>query len=123
MLDCTVEEHANVMLIRLKGRLDLSNVDQIKPVFQQVLQTTHRNVLVDLEELTFMDSSGLSLLIGTFKRVRLGTGDMRLAAVNNTIYKLFEITRLVRVFEMFDSVDVGLLSFGSSSEEGFAATT
>lgn len=111
MVEYRIEQRHHISIVHLTGRLDLANVDEVKPVFQQLIEDNQTDILVDLDGLTFMDSSGLSLIVGTFKRIRVGKGDLKLSGLSPTIQKLFEITRLSRVFEIFDTTEQGVASF------------
>lgn len=113
MVEYRIEQRQDISIVHLTGRLDLANVDVVKPVFQQLIEDECTDILVDLDGLTFMDSSGLSLIVGTFKRIRVGKGDLKLAGLSPTIQKLFEITRLSRVFEIFETTEQGVASFAA----------
>jgi anti-sigma B factor antagonist len=62
-------------------------------------------ILVDLKEVTFMDSSGLAALVTAFKTVRSSGGKLCVCSVNQQIKMLFELTSMDRVFEIFADRD------------------
>jgi len=113
MVEHNTTSQDNVTIIALKGELDLSCVEEVKPVFLGLLDEDHPNIVIDMKELEFMDSSGLSLIVEVFKRVRVGKGDMKLARLNDSVTKLFEMTRLNQVFEIYDSVPESVESFAA----------
>ena len=59
--------------------------------------------VVDLGEVSFVDSAGLGALVRLYKRVRIGEGDVRLARVSPNVMQILELTRLNRVFDIFAS--------------------
>lgn len=78
------------------------------PRFRQqllaVIGTGAQNVVIDLSEVDFIDSTGLGVLMGAAKRVRSAGGDIRLVMAGSRLADLIELTRLDRVLDVFDSV-------------------
>jgi anti-sigma B factor antagonist len=72
-----------------------------------------RSLSVDLRALDFFDKSGISALVNLFKRVRIGEGGVNLCNIKPEIMKLFELTRLNRVFDIYDSRPEAVASFES----------
>ena len=67
----------------------------------------HR-IVVDLEGVDFLDSTGLGVLVGGLKRVRAHEGSLRLVCTQERILKIFRITGLTKVFPIHASVDEAL---------------
>lgn len=67
--------------------------------------------VIDLTGVPFMDSSGIAALVNLFKRIRIGAGDVKLCGIREEIMKIFSLTRLDRVFEIFDTRAEGIDSF------------
>ena len=68
MLSLAVAEEAERSVIRLSGELDLANADSLEAELDKALGDDHREVVVDLERLSFIDSTGLALLIRAVDR-------------------------------------------------------
>ena len=66
------------------------------------------NLVVDLEAVDFLDSTGLGVLVGGLKRLRSHDGDLSLVCTQHRILKVFEITGLTKVFAIHDSVDAAV---------------
>ena len=73
-----------------------------------------RSILVDLEGVEFLDSTGLGVLVGGLKRVRSHDGDLALVCTQRRILKVLEITGLTKVFTIHDSVDAAIGADGQS---------
>ena len=89
-------------IVSLAGRLVMADVPQVR---QRLLATVERGsgkLILDLGEVGFMDSSGLSVLVSVLKAVRLRNGDVVLLHLNPTVRSLIELTRLHRVFTICD---------------------
>ena len=70
-------------------------------------------IVIDLGDVKFMNSSGLGMLIGGLTTVKKANGFYKLANVTDKIESLLIITKLITIFETFDSVDKALESFSS----------
>jgi len=71
------------------------------------------SVVVDLEEVAWMNSSGLGILIGGLSALRKSGGDLRLARVTEKIEEVLRITKLDRVFDIYGNTDDAVASYGS----------
>ncbi len=105
MMDLSVEEKGSVQLIVMKGSLDANTSKDARETFNALLNQGNQEFVVDLSEVEFIDSSGLGALVGFFKKVRIGEGDVKLAGMRDSIHKIFELTRLDKVFPIFNSVE------------------
>src|SRR5690606_31807977 len=74
------------------------------------------DLVVDLRAVRFMDSTGLGVLVGVLKRVRLAGGSLSLVIDSERILKVFRITALTQIFDIFDSVGDALTATPSEPE-------
>jgi len=95
-----MERRDRVLIVRLKGRLDANAVEQIK---DQLKNIDVPQVVMNFGEVSFIDSSGLGLVVLTFRRIREKGGNMSLCCLCPKVRTIFELTRLHRVFDIYDS--------------------
>ena len=69
------------------------------------------SIVIDLDEVDFIDSSGLGSLVSCLRLVNKENGDIRLSSLQDQIRALVELTRLHRVFQIFDDCDTAINSF------------
>ncbi len=107
-----VDEQYNAVVIKLKGNV-MGGPDGAKlhDQLHELKDSGRKNVVVDLSKVKFMNSSGLGMLISALTTMRNGGGDLRLANVADRIQSLLVITKLITVFQHFDSVDEAVLSY------------
>ena len=86
--------------VRLLGELDLGTAPQLRDELARLTAGGARLVTVDMSELAFIDSTGLSVLITALKRLRQQGGDMALRSPNPGTRKVLEITGLTEVFSI-----------------------
>ncbi|UFS69676.1 STAS domain-containing protein [Geomonas sp. RF6] len=84
-------------------RLDAHNSGELKVVVQKLFEEGKKNVLIDLKEVRFIDSSGLGALVSGFKNAISHQGNLKLSSLQTQVKSMFELTRLHRVFEIFPS--------------------
>ena len=90
-------------VIELTGRFDANTVPKIKPRLHELIAEGRCYLVVDLNGLTFLDSSGLGVLVGCLRRCAAMGGDMCLTHVPEFARSVLELTRLTRVFQIADS--------------------
>jgi anti-sigma B factor antagonist len=71
-----------------------------------------KNIIVDLSEVMFMNSSGLGMLIGGLTTMKKGEGQLKLARTTDKIESLLVITKLSQIFESFETVEEAIKSYG-----------
>ncbi|MCX6826321.1 MAG: STAS domain-containing protein [candidate division Zixibacteria bacterium] len=77
----------------------------------ELIETGKKQVVVDMAKVEWMNSTGLGILISGLTTLRNNQGELRLANVTGKIHSLLTITKLITVFEAFDSVEDAINSF------------
>lgn len=90
--------NANVVLIRLGGRLDATASLKVKSTLQDVVGKGYVNIIVDLAEVPFIDSSGLVALVSGVRLARENQGDIVLSGILPQVQTVFRLTMLDRIF-------------------------
>ncbi len=98
----------NIVVVRLQGRLDATTAPQVRSELTTLPQRSGPNMVVDLSEVTFIDSSGLSALVSALKAVRLHEGALVLVGPNEQVRMALRLTMLDRVFRVFTNVEEAL---------------
>ena len=111
-MNLTIEEKNSIVMIRVKEeRLDAHNSGDLKNEMNRLFGEGHKNILVDLEDVRFIDSSGLGALVSGFKNAISNQGNLKLSSLQPQVKSMFELTRLHRVFEIFTSSPEALDNF------------
>jgi anti-sigma B factor antagonist len=111
-MEITVSVIAGVTILRpMNERLDAHNSDLLKGAMKDVFEGGAKNVLVDLRQVRFIDSSGLGALVSGFKNSVSHRGRLALSGLQEQVRSMFELTRLHRVFEIYEGFDEALASF------------
>lgn len=110
-MNYTVKKANDVTIFEVEGTLIVGNRQELKQRMLEELEAGARKVLVDFERTTYIDSSGLGVLVSLAKKIRETGGDLRLANLNDDLQTLFELTKLDTLFQISDSRERALESF------------
>lgn len=105
-MNLTTEEIKNTIVINLnEERLDAHNSADLKVEIQRLFENGNLNLLIDMKNVRFIDSSGLGALVSGFKNATSNQGTLKLSSLQPQVKSMFELTRLHRVFEIFPSAE------------------
>jgi anti-sigma B factor antagonist len=96
----SVSTRADAATVRIAGDLDCYTAPQLRAALLALVDEGARQVTLDVAGTQFVDSTGLSVLVGGLKRLRDQGGNMVVRSPNDTTRRLFEITGLSTVFDI-----------------------
>jgi anti-sigma B factor antagonist len=99
------ENDGDTLVFVLRGSLDLATAPTVRAALLDAIEKAHHNLIVDLCALEFLDSTGLSVLIGAHRRTAEQNGTFRLVICDGPIARLLNITGLIAVFSVYHSLD------------------
>jgi anti-sigma B factor antagonist len=103
-LDVTTESRDDLTLVTLGGELDIYTVGSFRQDLDQ-LDPASSPLVIDLTDVTLLDSSGLGALVSLLNRARAGQGQLGLICPHRRLRRVFEITGLRRAFVFGDDLD------------------
>jgi anti-sigma B factor antagonist len=110
-MSITVNEVNGYTVITVEAeRLDVVNMNEMKESMMDVVDNGHHKVVIDLSKVTFVDSSGLSVIISLFKRLNALKGELILCGLGEQPKELLEITQLIRLFKVTDTCEEAVRS-------------
>src|SRR5262252_8902564 len=104
---------AGVLLVECSGRLVLGEESANLRHLVRDLLNEHKQVVLDFGRLTYMDSSGLGVLVGLYATAQKVGGGIKLANLNPRLHDALQITKVVTVFEIFDRAEDAAASFNA----------
>jgi anti-sigma B factor antagonist len=111
-MNLKTEANGKVMVVVVREeRLDAHNSDELKVEMNRLFESGTKDLLVDLKEVRFIDSSGLGVLVSGYKNASTHQGSIKLCSLQTQVKSMFELTRLHRVFDIFQTVDEALESY------------
>lgn len=114
-----IEQRAvgDVMVLDVKGKITLGEGDeQLKDKVNSLVNQGQRKILLNLEGVPYIDSAGLGEIVRTYTTVSRQGGSMKLLNLTKRIKDLLSITKLLTVFETFDSEGEAIRSYSASAK-------
>lgn len=113
-MELNIVDYPQAVVIAVQeARLDAHNSPELKVAILQQFDTDKTNLIIDLNEVRFIDSSGLGVLVSGFKNASARNGVLLLCAMQPQVKSMFELTRLHRVFDIFATSDEALTSLNN----------
>lgn len=113
-LKVSTREQNGVVIVDCAGRVVFGDeAIQLRETVKGILEKP-RPVVISLKDVSYVDSGGLGTLVGLFTSAQRAGATIKLAALNSRVIDLLQITKLVTVFELFDSVEAAVASFSGS---------
>lgn len=112
-MDISERRAGNVVVVDVKGKITLGDGGDaiLKDKMRSLVQQGYKNVLLNLGEVSYVDSAGLGEIVQAYATVSKGGGALKLVNTTKRIKDLLAITKLITVFETFDSEADALASF------------
>lgn len=107
-----VNEHERAVVFELKGKI-MGGPDSVvfHDTLKEYIDKGHKRFVLDLVKVDWMNSSGLGILISGLTTIRNADGELKLARVTDKIESLLMITKLITVFDTYDTIEDALTSF------------
>ncbi|WP_460447215.1 STAS domain-containing protein [Angustibacter aerolatus] len=107
-LSVSTREHGDRMIVEVGGEIDVYSAPTLRDQLNGLVAAGHHHLIVDMQGVEFLDSTGLGVLVGGLKRVRTHDGTLKLVCSQERVLKVFRITGLTNVFSIHDTVDEAL---------------
>lgn len=104
-IDLKTENGGSTLIFKLRGSLDLATAPTVRAALGDATENGNHDLIVDLTQLEFLDSTGLGVLIGAHRRAAERGGSFRLVISDGPISRLLNITGLLGVFSVYHSLD------------------
>lgn len=112
-LDINLELKQNILLVRLKGELDHHTSDRVREQVSEAIEKHGiRHLVLNLENLHFMDSSGLGVILGRYKQIKQLNGEMIICSVTPAVERLFNMSGLFKIIRIEETEEFALNRLG-----------
>ena len=105
------EESSGVSVFRVEGDIDINTSPDIKKSFDKAISEKKDKIVINLEGVGYVDSSGLATLVEILKNMRAYGGKLKLANLSPKVKGLFEITKLDKLFDIVSGEEEAVNSF------------
>lgn len=107
--DCIYEVYQRCLVIKLNGELDHHNAIRIRQEADKLIERKNiKHIIFDFTATTFMDSAGIGVIMGRYRKVIFIGGKIAVTNVNMSVDRIFRISGLYKIIEKFDNVEAAL---------------
>jgi stage II sporulation protein AA (anti-sigma F factor antagonist) len=101
-----------ILIAVMAGELDHHSAEEVRNKIDNELDIQDlRNLILDFAGVTFMDSSGIGVVIGRYKKLSLKKGRVSVINVNNNIKRVFELSGMVKIIQLYDNLEQAVNSY------------
>jgi anti-sigma B factor antagonist len=104
----STERRGTSAVVAVDGEIDLGTAGQLRDHLAECIRDETRDIVLDLSAVTFMDSTGLQVLIATQRRLEPLGGRLRLVGLRSGVAKVLKVTGLDQTFPAYESVDAAI---------------
>jgi stage II sporulation protein AA (anti-sigma F factor antagonist) len=109
MLELAHELHDKTLLVAVAGELDMYTAPRLRLLVEgELANSGAQNLLLDLSDLCFLDSSGLGAILGRYREVSAGGGRMGIAGARNAVRRVLRLSGVAQIVSMYTSRDTAL---------------
>ena len=99
-INSTLDTLNNFWTVSLAGELDVSTADELKKCLHKLVDEKNIDIKLNLEDLDYIDSTGLGVMIGILKRLKIEDKEVYIEKPKNNVRKIFNITGLDKIFKL-----------------------
>lgn len=107
----TEEKKNDVIICRAEGEININTSPELRKSFDNFIKNKTTKILMDFKEISYIDSSGLATMIELLQRLKKIGGRFRIYNMDQKVKNVFEVTKLHKLFEIFDSEETALKDF------------
>lgn len=111
-MDYEISEREGVKVVHLHGPIDVSRAMELRDLLGAQIDSSAARVLLDLSDVTVIDSSGIGILVTAHRRADGQGARFGLAGATGTVARVFEMTRTNKLLSIYDTVEEGVAGFG-----------
>ena len=104
-------ESQGIHIIAFEGNLDTNSSPEAESVINELIDTGKQKILVNFEQLNFISSAGLRVLLATVKKLNASGGELRICSLNATVQEVFDISGFVTILNVKNTEEEALSSF------------
>jgi anti-sigma B factor antagonist len=106
----------DIIILDLKGRFVEERGDDFRDTMNRLVKSGVRKVLLNFDEITYIDSAGLGMIVSKFITLNKKDGHLKLCNLHTRSFRVLDITRLLTIIESFDSEAEAIASFSAPQE-------
>jgi anti-sigma B factor antagonist len=107
----TEERKKDALICKAEGEININTSPELRKAFDNFINNKATKILMDFGQVSYIDSSGLATMIELLQRLKKVGGKFRICNMNQKVKNIFEVTKLHKLFDIFDKEDTALNNF------------
>jgi len=99
------KERDDLTVVKISGEIDVFTSPRLREMLLDIIENGGQHLVVDLGDVTFLDSTGLGVLVGIYHRLRARSGSMAFMGVNDRVRRVFHVTQLTKIFVLHRTLE------------------
>ncbi len=109
ILQVKFSNKGSILIVGIIGELDHHSAQYIRDkIDAEMIKATTKNIIFDFSKVTFMDSSGIGVIMGRYKNIQKLNGKAVIVSVNSQIKRIFDMSGLFRIMPVYDNIDTAV---------------
>lgn len=104
-------KQVDVIVCSINGDIDINSSPDVRKTFTELTQDKEKKIVVNLKDVSYVDSSGLATLVEALKKTKNYGGKIKLSNLTDKVKGLFEITKLEKIFDIYDTQEDAMNTF------------
>lgn len=114
-MEHTIHDDSGVTILDLSGEVDVSQAPHLRNILTKLLDQGNGRLLVNMADVAYIDSAGLSVLIAAHRKAQGANGAFGLSSPQATVQKVFNLTRMSKVFQIYPTLEEGVTALKNGS--------
>lgn len=98
----------DILKVSIEGEVDVYTSINLKKELNDLVKAGRKDLIIDLSNVKYMDSSGLGVLVALLKLLKSEQGSLKLVALPLKVRKIFDLTRLTKFFDIYETAEEAL---------------
>ena len=107
-MEITTTDVNGVQVVSINGKIDTGTAPDVEKAMQELLEQGNANILANFEQLSFISSAGLRVLLATAKKAKAQSGELKVCSLNDTVKEVFDISGFGTILKFYDSQEAAL---------------
>ena len=101
-----ISYRGTTLIVSLAGELDHHSAEYVRQkIDNELMKSSNRDVILDFSDVSFMDSSGIGVVIGRYKNIQKLNGKLAIINLNSQVRRIFEMSGLLKIIPTYDNVE------------------
>ncbi len=110
-MEISISESGDIRILSFQGNLDTNTAPEAESQINSLIEAGSQQLLVDFEQLEYISSAGLRVLLATAKKLKPGGGDLKICCLNHTVQEVFDISGFATILSVTASQEEALSAF------------